>query len=133
MDIRLILLAVLILLLFGMIALAFMGPSVARHGARRLTDIQGRHNGTVNSVEARMKRVISNRTTEKQLFLVSLIPNPEMLAKRIEMTGRKWTLSNPGHHAVPRIFHADFPAGRDRSGLWYPAQDHRQHDQEARV
>jgi tight adherence protein B len=93
MDIRLILLAVLILLLFGMIALAFMGPSVARHGARRLTDIQGRHNGTVNSVEARMKRVISNRTTEKQLFLVSLIPNPEMLAKRIEMTGRKWTLS----------------------------------------
>jgi tight adherence protein B len=93
MDFQLILLALLLLLLIGMIALAFMGPSASRNGSRRLTDIQGRHNGAVNSVEARMRRAISNRPTEKNQFLVSLIPNPETLAKRIQMTGRKWTLS----------------------------------------
>ncbi|MET0191948.1 MAG: type II secretion system F family protein [Hyphomicrobiaceae bacterium] len=93
MDIRLLLLLLLILTLVGMLALAFMGPSASRNSARRLTDIQGRHNSSINSVEARMRRVISNRTTEKNQVLVSLIPNPENLAKRLQMTGRKWTLS----------------------------------------
>lgn len=93
MDIRLILLGMLVLLFFGALALAFMGPSASRNSARRLIDIQGRHNGTSNSVEARIRRAISNRPTEKHQFLVSLIPNPETLAKRIQMTGKKWTLS----------------------------------------
>ncbi|HEX7822247.1 MAG TPA: type II secretion system F family protein [Sphingobium sp.] len=93
MDFRLILLAMLVLLFIGAMALAFMGPSASRNSARRLTDIQGRHNGAVNSVEARMRKAISNRQTEKNQLLVSLIPNPENLAKRIQMTGRKWTLS----------------------------------------
>ncbi len=93
MDIRLILLVLLLMMLIGIIAFAFMGPSAARNSARRLTDIQGRHNNAVNSVEARMRRAISNRRTEKSQLLVSLIPNPETLAKRIQMTGRKWTLS----------------------------------------
>jgi tight adherence protein B len=40
-----------------------------------------------------MRRAISNRQPEAQKLLTSLIPNPENLAKRIAMTGKKWTLS----------------------------------------
>jgi len=90
---QLIILAALVLLLVAMLALAFIGPSAARASNRRLADIQGRHNGTAQSVEARMRKAISNRPTEKHALLVSLVPNPETLAKRLQMTGKKWTLS----------------------------------------
>jgi len=90
---KLIILAALVLLLVAMLALAFIGPSAARASNRRLADIQGRHNGTAQSVEARMRKAISNRPTEKHALLVSLVPNPETLAKRLQMTGKKWTLS----------------------------------------
>ncbi|CAN5345088.1 type II secretion system F family protein [soil metagenome] len=93
MDMQLIILAGLVLLLLAMLALAFIGPSAARAGNRRLADIQGRHNGMAQSVEARMRKAISNRPTEKHALLVSLVPNPETLAKRLQMTGKKWTLS----------------------------------------
>jgi len=90
---QLIILAALMLMLVAMLALAFIGPSAARASNRRLADIQGRHNGTAQSVEARMRKAISNRPTEKHGLLVSLVPNPETLAKRLQMTGKKWTLS----------------------------------------
>ncbi|HEX7853481.1 MAG TPA: type II secretion system F family protein [Sphingobium sp.] len=93
MDMNMILLGGLLVMLVALVALALMGPSPSRNSVRRLTDIQTRHNGSVNSVEARMRRAISNTTPEKHQLLVSLIPNPETLAKRIQMTGKKWTLS----------------------------------------
>lgn len=93
MDIRIVILGALVLMLLAMLTLAFAGPSVARASSRRLSDIQGRHNGSAQSVEARMRKAISNRTVEKNQLLVSLIPNPETLAKRLQMTGKKWTLS----------------------------------------
>jgi len=73
---------------------AFSGPSASRAVTRRLSDIQGRHSESAqNSVEMRMRKAISHRPSEQNQLLVSLIPNPEMLAKRIAMTGKKWTLS----------------------------------------
>ena len=93
MDMNMVLLAGLLALLLLLVGLAFTGPSMTRNSARRLADIQTRHTGSNQSVEARMRRAISNATPEKHQLLVSLIPNPETLAKRIEMTGRKWTLS----------------------------------------
>jgi tight adherence protein B len=93
MSIQLILLLCLALLSVLLLAALFSGPSASRNGSRRLADIQARHNATgQTSMEMRMRRAISNRTTEKHQLLVSLIPNPENLAKRIQMTGRKWTL-----------------------------------------
>lgn len=94
MDIRLILLLFLVALCGVLLAALFSGPSASRNSSRRLADIQGRHNiSGQTSMEMRMRKAISNRTTEKHQLLVSLIPNPENLAKRIQMTGRKWTLS----------------------------------------
>lgn len=94
MDIRLILLLFLAMLCIVMFVAVFAGPSAGRNSDRRLADILGRHTGSGQpSMEMRMRRAISNRTPEKHALLVSLIPNPENLAKRIQMTGRKWTLS----------------------------------------
>ncbi|MET0241322.1 MAG: type II secretion system F family protein [Sphingobium sp.] len=92
MDPRILLLVLLLGLLLLMIGALFMGPSASRSGARRLSDIQARHAASLQSVEARMRKVISSRTVEKHGLLVSLIPDPDKLAARIRMTGRKWTL-----------------------------------------
>ncbi|HTH26991.1 MAG TPA: type II secretion system F family protein [Sphingobium sp.] len=94
MDIRLILLVILVLLSIVLFVALFSGPSTSRASSRRLADIQGRHNLSGQaSMEMRMRRAISTRVTDKNQLLVSLIPDPENLAKRIAMTGRKWTLS----------------------------------------
>lgn len=94
MDFRLILLAVLILMFVGIMVALLSPPSAARGSARRLADIQSRHGVSQSaSVEARMKRAISSRSAEQHKLLVSLIPDPEKLTRRIAMTGRKWTLS----------------------------------------
>ncbi len=94
MDFRLILLVVLVLTFIGIMIMLLSGPSAARGGARRLADIQSRHGVSQSAaVEARMRRAISSRSSEQHKLLVSIIPDPEKLAKRIAMTGRKWTLS----------------------------------------
>jgi len=92
-------LAIMVALVAGMVtmlALAFAGPSPDKARSRRLGLIRARHSDSAESVlEARMRRAISNRAPGNvgSAFLVSLIPNPENLAKRIRMTGKKWTLS----------------------------------------
>ncbi len=40
-----------------------------------------------------MRKAIASRKVESSQLLVSLIPNPENLAQRLAMTGKKWTLS----------------------------------------
>jgi tight adherence protein B len=94
MDMQMLLLGFLIVTFLVMLLFAFGGPSAGRASSRRLSDIQSRHSGVgPDSVEMRMRRAISNRTIEQHQLLVSLIPNPENLKKRIQMTGKKWTLS----------------------------------------
>lgn len=94
MDMKLLALIFLIATFITLLAMAFSGPSAARAGNKRLAGIRNRH--TVNEtsqLEARMRRAISSRQQESHKLLTSLIPNPENLAKRLAMTGRKWTLS----------------------------------------
>lgn len=94
MDPKLLLLLLLMAAMIGLIAVALAGPSVGRAGVRRLAAIKGRHGtAAIDQIEARMRRAISTRQTERFQLLVSLIPNPENLAKRLSRTGRKWTLS----------------------------------------
>ncbi len=94
MDPRLLLLLLCLLLAVVLCALAFSGPSASRAVSRRLSDLQGRHgDGPRNLAEARMRREIANRPAERSDLFSSLIPKPELLAKRLQMTGKKWTLS----------------------------------------
>jgi len=94
LDVKLILLLFLIASLISLLFMAFSGPSASRASGKRLTAIRNRHgHSELSQLEARMRRVISNRHVESQRLLTSLIPNPENLSKRIAMTGKKWTLS----------------------------------------
>ena len=93
MDSQLILLMVMALSVVGLIVFAFAGPSAEKAQQRRMALIRGRHSDSADAMlEARMRKAISNRTTEDMKLLVSLIPNPENLSKRIRRTGKKWTL-----------------------------------------
>ncbi|WP_432653842.1 type II secretion system F family protein [Sphingobium nicotianae] len=94
MDARLLLLILLALAMVAMLFFAFAGPSPERARARRMTAIKGRHAASdLNQLEARMRKAIGSRKVEKHQLLTSIIPNPEQLARRLAMTGKKWTLS----------------------------------------
>ncbi|MEA3390501.1 type II secretion system F family protein [Sphingobium sp. CCH11-B1] len=95
MDGNFILIMVLVATLLGVAIVALAGPSPNKAQKRRVAMIRGRHGESAEALlEARMRRVISNRNTGGDAkMLVSLVPNPENLAKRLQMTGRKWTLS----------------------------------------
>ena len=95
MDGKIILMAILLMALMGLIYMAFAGPSPEAARKRRIALIRGRHSDSAEALlEARMRKAISNRATGADAtMLVSLIPNPENLTKRIRMTGKKWTLS----------------------------------------
>ncbi|WP_022683052.1 type II secretion system F family protein [Sphingobium bisphenolivorans] len=95
MDGNFLLIAVLLATLLGLVAMAFAGPSPDKAQKRRMELIRGRHGDSTEAMmEARMRKVISNRPIKPEAsILVSLVPNPENLAKRIRMTGKKWTVS----------------------------------------
>ena len=95
MDGNFILITVLVATMLGMAIIAFAGPSPEKARKRRVAMIRGRHSDSAEALlEARMRKAISNRSTGAEAkMLVSLIPNPENLTKRIRMTGKKWTLS----------------------------------------
>lgn len=93
MDARLLLLILLSVAMIAMLFFAFAGPSPERAGTRRMASIRSRYAGSdTNQIEARMRKAIASRRQEPHQLLASLIPNPEQLAKRLAMTGRKWTL-----------------------------------------
>jgi tight adherence protein B len=95
MDGNFILIVVLVTTLMGVGIFAFAGPSPEKARKRRLALIRGRHSDSAEALlEARMRKAISNRAPENGgKILVSLIPNPENLSKRLRMTGKKWTLN----------------------------------------
>ena len=95
MDGNFLLILVLVATMLGLVVVAFAGPSPDKAQKRRVALIRGRHSDSTEAMmEARMRKAISNRATGTEAkMLVSLVPNPENLAKRIRMTGKKWTLS----------------------------------------
>ncbi|HEX7877147.1 MAG TPA: type II secretion system F family protein [Sphingobium sp.] len=92
---NLLLLTVLMAIFLGLVVMAFSGPSADKASKRRVALIRERHSGSTDAIlEGRMRRAISNRQTGTEMkMLVSLVPNPENMAKRLRMTGKKWTVS----------------------------------------
>lgn len=86
------------LLVLALMVLAFSGPSAARASARRLTGLRERHSGTTGSVamEAQIRRVTAKSATGMDLAASRFLPNPALLQKRLNMTGKNWTLSQYG-------------------------------------
>jgi len=90
----------LALLAFGALAViallysSFAGPSPAKMQAKRLEKVRERHStSTEIAAQVQLKRILASRgNTRIDGFAQQFIPNPALLRKRIEMTGRSWTL-----------------------------------------
>lgn len=78
-----------------LLVLAFSGPSAASAGARRVKTLRERHvvsaAGT-NAMEAQLRRVATARATRMDVTAARFLPNPALLQKRLNMTGKGWTL-----------------------------------------
>ncbi len=83
----------LVTLLIMYVAVA--GPSASKAQSRRLESVRERHSKS-NEVAAQvqLKRILGGRTSNRiDGFAQRFIPNPALLRKRLERTGRTWTLT----------------------------------------
>ncbi|MFZ5747265.1 MAG: type II secretion system F family protein [Pseudomonadota bacterium] len=83
----------------AMMIFAFSGPSARREGARRLSGLRQRHHaqgGIAAAMEAQMRRISAQRATRMDVAAARFIPNPKLLARRLSMTGKPWTLGQYG-------------------------------------
>jgi tight adherence protein B len=83
-------------IVLGMLVFAFSGPSSGRAKTRRLTSLRERHGDALVVAEAQMRRISNNRDTKMDLAFGRILPNPELLAKRLAMTGKDWTVGQYG-------------------------------------
>ena len=81
-----------------LLVLAFAGPSSQKASARRLTSLRDRHAGVVGSgaVEAQMRKISTARATSMDKAAARFLPNPALLGKRLEMTGKGWSVGQYG-------------------------------------
>jgi tight adherence protein B len=80
-----------------MIALVFYalaGPSVNKAQMRRLESVRERHSKSNEiAAQAQLKRILQSRGPTKMDGLAQrFIPNPALLRKRLNQTGKKWSL-----------------------------------------
>lgn len=82
------------LLLLLVIIAALAGPSEGKAQTRRLASIRDRHTTSREAaMEAQMRKTIAARTTQNN-SLAKLLPNRELLALRLQRTGKPWTLNS---------------------------------------
>ena len=91
----------LLMLVAGMLGVlglgyfAVAGPSPDKARARRLESVRERHRKSDEiAAQAQMKRILATRDTKMDTALQRFIPNPALLRRRIEQTGKSWTLSH---------------------------------------
>ena len=85
------------LLFIGLLLFALAGPSAARAGDRRLAAVRERHVEDGRPNDAQMRRITANRQTKSDLAWGRVLPNPALLAKRLAMTGKDWTVTKYGY------------------------------------
>jgi tight adherence protein B len=78
-----------------LVAALFGGPTAAKTQGRRLESVRERHSRSSDvATQAQLKRIMANRqqTSRAEGLASSLIPNPALLRRRLEQTGKGWTL-----------------------------------------
>ena len=84
------------LVLMALVWLALSGPSTSRASSRRLSALRERHGSTAVSTEEKLRRITATRATRMDLAVGRILPNPELLQKRLNMTGKNWTVGKYG-------------------------------------
>lgn len=119
MDAKMLLIILMLTSMMAMLIFAFSGPSPAKARAR-LNAVVGRHTTSGESaLEQRMRKAISAHSVmgNGSNILTQFIPNPEILGKKLRMTGKKWTLQQFALASVG-LFLAVFAIGMVRG--WEP-------------
>ena len=74
-------------------AAALSGPSANKLRSKRLEAVRERHSRSSEvAAHAQLKRIFAQRQTKAEGFAQRFIPNPALLRRRLEQTGRSWTL-----------------------------------------
>src|SRR5437762_10791653 len=80
----------------GVLALAYMamrGPSATKALKRRMELIKERHGDAIaGSAQAQIRKLFAERANKLEGYASTLIPNPALLRKRLEQTGKNITL-----------------------------------------
>ncbi len=85
------------LITLGMILFAFAGPSAQKTSNRRLYALRERHSTSAEgAMEAQMRRITGRNQTKADKAAMRLLPNPAELQKRLNMTGKSWTVGQYG-------------------------------------
>jgi tight adherence protein B len=93
----LLLLATGALATLGLIAFALAGPSAGKASTRRLVALRERHSASPsNAMEAQMRRITGRSASKADVAFTRLLPNPAQLEKRLNMTGKGWTVGKYG-------------------------------------
>lgn len=82
-----------------LIALAFSGPSTGRASARRLSSLRDRHLTSIDTPDgtpAQLRGISTAQATEWDRIAAQLLPNRAQLAKRLDRTGKDWTIGQYG-------------------------------------
>ena len=99
-------------MLMGAIMLVYFAvaaPNGDKIQVRRLDAVKNRHgDSAVINVEAQMRRVLAQRDTRLDTWFSQFIPKPDLLRKRIAMTGKNWTL---GQYALASVILAVLTGG----------------------
>lgn len=83
-----------LLLTILVLVFAFAGPSTAKAQTRRLDALKVRHGDVVaNAMETQMRKIAANRQSKSNAFVEHYLPRPDLLQKRLERTGKNWSLS----------------------------------------
>lgn len=79
-----------------LLGLALVGQAGGRAQKRRLETIKARHTNYGGSVETQLRRIAAQRASKLDEAIHRLLPNPELLRRRLEATGKDWTLGKYG-------------------------------------
>ena len=73
---------------------AFQGPNVGKAVKRRIEMIKERHTESIlaANAQAQIRKLMAARQGSVEHYAMTLIPKPALLRKRLEQTGKNWTL-----------------------------------------
>jgi tight adherence protein B len=102
MDLTLLLLGLGVVGLFGMLYLAFAGPSSGKALKRRLEAVRERHGegGMPAVANAQIRKLLSRQDSKFESLASGLVPKPAAMRLRLEKTGREISL---GRYAVVNL------------------------------
>jgi tight adherence protein B len=81
-----------------LLALAFNGPSASKAVKRRMELIKERHGESVlqATANAQIRKLFAKRDSRVEGWASTLMPKPALLRRRLEQTGKAWTLGQYG-------------------------------------